>query len=625
MCGIAGGINYGALTPTFIEGQLSSLRHRGPDGEGVYVKQDIYLLHTRLSILDLSNNGNQPFVRNTPKGKIVSIHNGEIYNFKNLINKYDLNKNGVLLSDSDSEVIPHIYSELGCVFASELSGMYACAIYDEDTHQIILTRDTLGIKPLYYVNNHKGFHFSSEIKSLIPFINQEKIRLQAVSDFLSLGYIVEPQTFFEEIVCVPMGCTLIFDCEKKIVEIIQNAVLNGDFVNKVANVNELIESAIHGQLISDVPMGSFLSGGVDSTLVSTVFANNVTNSKTFTVSFKDTSRDESMIAKSTSDYLGTDHTQICLENNLSIEDVKLLIGHMDQPFGDLSIIPLYNICKETKTQVKVVLSGDGGDEFCGGYPKFWQFKLAVRIQKYIPKILIKLGIHVLDLFQQSAVIKKIVKLLRLSLDSDSEKLFNLSTYIADSDKQRLLRKDVFSATHPTHNYFNFDTRGLSDGQIVTTSQVLTSLVSKMLRKVDMMSMLAGIEVRVPLLDEELCSYLYSIRDSEKFSLFENKIVFRNYLKKNLTFYNNKNKVGFDLGEKEPDYIRLIEEMKDVIFLGKDNRIWSLINYDETHKLLITHPKKYSKSSYFQLIVHFFVLHFWFERIFEKNDICRAHS
>jgi hypothetical protein len=149
------------------------------------------------------------------------------------------------------------------------------------------------------------------------------------------------------------------------------------------------------------------------------------------------------------------------------------------------------------------------------------------------------------------------------------------------------------------------------------------LVSKMLRKVDMMSMLAGIEVRVPLLDEKLSNYLYSIRDKGKFSFFENKIVFRNYLKKKLPVYKNKNKVGFDLGEKEPDYILLIEQMKREVLLGENHKIWNFLNYDETFKLLITPPKQYSMSSYFQLVVNVFVLHFWFERISEKNDICRA--
>jgi asparagine synthase (glutamine-hydrolysing) len=618
MCGIAGGFNNGSCSPEFVEGQITSLRHRGPDGEGLYVKENIYLIHTRLSILDLSDNGNQPFLRQTRKGKIVSIHNGEIYNFKNLIEQYDLNKNGGLLSTSDSEVIPHMYSELGVEYGSELQGMFACAIYDEVAHQIILTRDALGIKPLYYVNNHNGFHFSSEIKSLICFIDQEKIRLQAVSDFISLGYVLEPQTFYEEIVCVPMGCTLIFDCENKKVETIKNKVGNDENFNAESDVNELIEDAIRGQLVSDVPMGSFLSGGVDSTLVSTVFANNTNNSKTFTVSFVDKSRDESKVAKSTSDYLRTDHTQLRLENKLSIEDVKLLVEHMDQPFGDLSIIPFYNICKETKTKVKVVLSGDGGDEFCCGYPKFWQFKLAVRIQKYFPNFLVKFGIQILDLFPYHPAIQKIVKLLRLSLEDSSAKLFCLSTYISDADKQRLLRKEVFITTHSTQDHFVFDTQGLSEGQIVTKSQVMTSLVSKMLRKVDMMSMLAGIEVRVPLLDEKLSNYLYSIRDKVKFSFFENKIVFRNYLKKKLPIYKNKNKVGFDLGEKEPDYILLIEQMKREVLLGENHKIWYFLNYDETYKLLITPPKQYSMSSYFQLVVNVFVLHFWFERIFEKK-------
>jgi asparagine synthase (glutamine-hydrolysing) len=618
MCGIAGGFNNGSCSPQFVEGQMTSLRHRGPDGEGLYIKENIYLIHTRLSILDLSDNGNQPFVRQTRKGKIVSIHNGEIYNFKNLIEQYDLNKNGGLLSTSDSEVIPHMYSEFGVEYGSQLRGMFACAIYDEVANQIILTRDTLGIKPLYYVNNHNGFHFSSEIKSLICFIDQEKIRLQAISDFISLGYIVEPQTFYEEIVCVPMGCTLIFDCENKTVETIKNKVGNDENFNSESKVNELIEDAIRGQLVSDVPMGAFLSGGVDSTLVSTVFANNTNNSKTFTVSFVDKSRDESKVAKSTSDYLRTDHTQLHLENKLTIEDVKSLVEHMDQPFGDLSIIPLYNVCKETKTKVKVVLSGDGGDEFCCGYPKFWQFKLAVRIQKYVPNFLVKFGIHILNLFPYHPAIQKIVKLLRLSLENSSAKLFCLSTYISDADKQRLLHKEVFITTHSTQDHFIFDTQGLSEGQIVTKSQVMTSLVSKMLRKVDMMSMLAGIEVRVPLLDEKLCNYLFSLNDKGKFSFFENKIVFRNYLKKKLPIYKNKNKVGFDLGEKEPDYILLIEHMKREVLLGENHKIWNFLNYDETYKLLITPPKQYAMSSYFQLVVNVFVLHFWFERIFKEK-------
>ena len=514
-----------------------------------------------------------------------------------------------------------MYAELGINYGSELKGMFACAIYDEVAHQIILTRDTLGIKPLYYVNNNNGFHFSSEIKTLLPFINKEKIRLQSVSDFISLGYIIEPNTFYEEVNCVPIGCTLIFDCEKNTIEIIKNNVGNDQIFNARTNVNDLIENAIREQFVADVPMGSFLSGGVDSTLVSLVFANNTNGSKTFTVAFEDESRDESEIAKATSDYLKTDHTQINLDNNLSIDYVKLLIEHMDQPFGDLSIIPMFNICKETKSRVKVVLSGDGGDEFCCGYPKFWQFKLASRIQKYSPKFLVKVVIQILDLFPYFPVLTKIIKLLRLSLDSDSGKLFHLSTYISDVDKQKILRNEVFSKTHSTQNCFNFDKQGLTEGQIVTKSQVHTSLVSKMLRKVDMMSMLAGIEVRVPLLDERLCNYLFSVKDRYKFNLFENKIVFRNYLKRKLPIYKNKNKVGFDFGDNEPSYIRLVEQMNEIIFLDKEHKIWSFLNFEETYKILQKPSDKYSKSSFYQLIVNIFVLHFWFQKI----DIHRSNS
>ena len=608
MCGVGGYISKNHIfADNSIDKMLQSLKHRGPDGYSVNESEFGFILHTRLSIIDTSGNGLQPF--SIDNGRIISAHNGEIYNYNNL--KKKISKEIVYTSNTDSEVIPYYYNTEGIdVLSKDLEGMFAISILDKHRKKLYLIRDQFGIKPLYYHVNKEGICFGSEIKailSLFPNLKKE-IDEQSIYDFLSLGYIVEPQTFYKQIFCVPAGSYLEYDIDRHSFKVI-NHVLSYDKIKDNVNIleiDETVKRVIREQSVADVPMASFLSGGVDSTLVSTYYAQMNAEARTFTVAFQAENRDESEIASNTAEYLKTNHTTINPLVSYSEFEMDSLIRHFDQPFGDLSVITTDILCREVSKYVKVALSGDGGDEFVAGYNKFKLLWLLDAIPKVFHK---PLKYIVSKFFTAASKYKRLVVLLDYPY---SRRNFELSSYLREVDLKSFFNKNYKS---PERHFKWYP--GYSVIQNTTLNQLYTSLVSKMLPKVDRISMMNKLEVRVPLLDQKLTTKLFRLRDNHKFKIHNSKIIYRDLLKLNLPQYKKTKKVGFDLDQVELNKLGLTNSFLDyLVKLERGSSFYRIFSEKEIKNWLsgfITQDnKKYSLQSQVQVIFHLYVIAKWLE-------------
>ena len=389
MCGICGIFLFdsdAAADRSLLEEMNGTMTHRGPDDEGYYVSGPVGLAMRRLSIIDLDG-GYQPITNED--GSLWIVFNGEIYNYPELRTEL-LSKGHRFRSRSDTEVILHLYEEIGENCVNRLNGMFAFAIWDSSEHRLFLARDRLGIKPLFYSyqSNEKLF-FGSEIKAILPAPISREPDYQALYDYLSLMYVPTPATAFAAIRKLPPGCTLI--CSKEGIRIRNYWDIplpnegEEDYTSKnyEEEILELVETAIRRHMISDVPVGAFLSGGLDSTTVAAVMARKLgIPLRTFTVGFSRKSYDESEEARLVAQTLGTEHMEEVVYPGM-IESIPDLLNSFDEPFGDYSAIPTFLVSKMASRYVKVVLTGDGGDEVFAGYPTHNAYKVS-RLFTMIP-------------------------------------------------------------------------------------------------------------------------------------------------------------------------------------------------------------------------------------------------
>lgn len=621
MCGIVGLFSSKfEVDSDQIDSAISSIKHRGPDGVGIEITQYGFLGHTRLSIIDTAPSGRQPFVK--LGGKIVTAHNGEIYNHLDL--KKLTTQNYDYIGHSDSEVIPYLYNDFGISrMCTMIEGMFSICIADIENKLIHLVRDPFGIKPLYYSHRDNHLYFGSEIKAIKALAPVElTIDTQSILDFLCLGYIIEPQTIYHEIKAVPPGSILTYDLDTNNISIHHYHTLSSSLQPKtnIDELSSLLKDIIQEQSAADVPIGVFLSGGVDSTLVSAYFASVNTNVNSFTIKFNSPERDESQIAAQTARYLGTNHKEVHVKEILTWDQMIKLLLHFDQPFGDLSFLPTYIISQEVQKSIKVVLSGDGGDEFAGGYLKFLYFKMLQIYCKTTP-LLIRRMIH--NTLNALHISNRIKKFTNLAIQSPESQLFGLSTYIAEDEARSFLCEHTSLNTPVRH--FSFD-RKLDYAQNVTINQCKTSLSSKMLTKVDRMSMLAGIEVRVPLLDTRLTNRLYSLPSKFKVRGTTNKLILRQLLRAILPGYDNSKKIGFDFDYKDLVSVgwasRMVNDLR--ISLNSKDIVWKYLNPNTINQWLDNYEsdklKTSSKSSQFQLLFNLFTLHLWFKHAKSIKDL-----
>ena len=374
MCGICGFISPPTMpsTPSRLIGKMiQALRHRGPDGHGTHITRDVTLGHSRLSIIDLEGGGQPLYNEDT---NIVLVCNGEIYNHKQL--RKTLRRHGHIFSTaSDCETIIHLWEEKGEKCVDDLRGMFAFALYDHRQNTLFCARDRFGQKPFFYYHNKEHFAFASEIKALLhlPFI-EKRLNKNALDQFLFYQYVPHPNTLFQGVRQLPAGCRLVLRNNSVTLDnyyTFPTPEKETDADKALSRLEETLKQSVACHLESDVPVGLFLSGGIDSTLIGALAVSQCpTPLKSFCISFPGEKNDEARFARQAADALKTEHLVFPFQAGELEKSIERLIRNFDQPLADPAALPLSYLSKLAAEHVKVVLTGDGGDELFAGYQKY---------------------------------------------------------------------------------------------------------------------------------------------------------------------------------------------------------------------------------------------------------------
>jgi asparagine synthase (glutamine-hydrolysing) len=524
MCGI-----FGVAGEEFRENYEQcalTLIHRGPDDFGSHLdqKHSVYLAHNRLAIIDLSENGRQPMCNED--GTVWLTCNGEIYNFIALRKELE-NYGHKFASNTDSEVIIHAYEEWGLESVKKLTGMFAFAIWDSNIRKLFLVRDRLGIKPLYYWHRGNTFAFASEPKALIalPFITK-KIDYGALFQYFLYGYVQGRHSIWDGIQRLLPGRTLQFDTSNGYVE--EDIYWKLEVSDSEWSVNEaidrldaLMKEVVREHLVSDVPLGAFLSGGIDSSSVVAYVKEYNKRVSTFTIGFEGVGIDEREVASLTSKVLETNHT----ERTINIDNFSALnkvFSYFDEPFANNSMFPMFLVCNTAKQMAKVVLSGDGGDELFCGYEWYTLTEDCRRLKKIMfsfDKLIRMMGLTGTALGRRCNQLEHFRR-----MSSGGFSLRELHALFPDIDHEcfPMQETDVLGEYWiPAHGRFK-------QWQYI---DVMTFMVDSNLTTTDRTSMANSLEVRVPLLDHRIVEFAFQQRDSLLVNGTEKKFLLRQLLKR----------------------------------------------------------------------------------------------
>lgn len=520
MCGIIGGLLPVAPDRSAIERSLNLLAHRGPDDAGTHFDQGLFLGMRRLAVIDIAG-GHQP-VFNEDKS-IAIVFNGEIYNYLEQIPRLQA-LGHQFRTRSDTEVLVHLYEEKGTDMLAELRGMFAFAIWDSTRRQLFITRDRFGKKPLYYAQTPDGgLVFASELKALAPLLlaagGRLVLREQGIYDYLSLAVVPQPQTIYENVFALPEASwMLVSDGQIK-----TKRYWNLDYTHKTTlsydqvleETRRIVSEATRLRLRSDVPVGIFLSGGIDSSIITWEASQSARSLQTFTVAVADADYDESTVAQRTAAAMGVKNTLLPLEVS-PLQSLEKLIRHFDQPFADPSAIPSFEISKLARQHVTVVLNGDGGDELFGGYRRHLAVHWSHRA-KWLPaggvEALGKLA-HMFSRKRRSWL-GFYARFARGLSKRGGERYLAWSTdMLFEEDKQHFWRG---GAMEPTENWIaDLLPTGLSPLDTLLWSETKIHLLSMLLVKMDMATMASSLEARSPLLDHKLAEFAASLPEAFQF-------------------------------------------------------------------------------------------------------------
>ena len=538
MCGIAGIVHSRAdipADPEILRRMNQALFHRGPDDEGYFTRGPVGLAMRRLSIIDLEG-GHQPIANET--GEVWTVFNGEIYNFLEL--REELIKKGhTFKTRADTEVIVHLYEEEGEAFVRKLRGMFAIALWDARERKFLLIRDRVGIKPLHYWFKNQTLVFGSEIKAILEYPEVEReISLPALSDYLSFLYIPAPRTIYRDIHKLEPGHYL--RLQKGCLETLQYwdfryspepGVSEGEWVERIAAA---LQESVKLHLISDVPLGAFLSGGMDSSTVVACMSRENASVKTYSIGFPDNQFNELPYAREVADYFKTEHHESMVRVN-AFNLLPELIAGFDEPFADSSAIPTYLVSEFARKDVKVAISGDGGDELFGGYlwtqKEVWMEnyrRLPSFLRRKIENIFLGAGyrplrengaLNLLKRFCYDAGLPVHESFARRAMSFQpwmQDELFEPSVRAELQAEDRLARIKMFSG--------NGAARSVIDKFLYLDSKIF--LPDDLLAKVDRTSMMHSLEVRVPLLDHKLMELACRIPASLKIKGRSTKYILR---------------------------------------------------------------------------------------------------
>jgi asparagine synthase (glutamine-hydrolysing) len=559
MCGICGLVSsetLGSSHTDLLKSMCLTLYHRGPDDEGYYIDQNAGLGVRRLSIIDLVT-GQQP-ISNEDRS-IWVVFNGEIYNYRTI--RAQLEARGhVFATQSDTEVIVHAYEQYDQECLHLFNGMFSFAIWDANRQRLLIARDRLGIKPLYYWTNNNQIIFGSELKSLLanPSIPRD-IDPIALDYFLTLEYIPNPHTIIKNIHKLPPGHYLLFQGGSLRIEPywdIEPRKLPRNELDCEEALMDLIKDSVQMRLVSDVPLGAFLSGGIDSSTV-VAFMTKVSNSpvRTFSIGFEEESYNELPFARQVATAFETEH----LEHKISPDISNLaeqLAGHLDEPLGDFSIFSTYLVSEMARKSVKVVLSGDGGDEVFGGYDTY----VAQSMHGYYSMLPTSLRKRVLPSLAglippqraKKGLVNKAKRFVEGSAYPGSLQHTRWMLFLNEGEKHQLYQsewRDQMIGVEPTtllEGYFQKANQwdSLAQQQYV---DIKTYLVDNILTKVDRMSMAVSLEARVPLLDHRIVEFALNLPQHMKLQHNKTKIILRKAMKEVLPQnVLTKSKQGFSI-------------------------------------------------------------------------------
>jgi asparagine synthase (glutamine-hydrolysing) len=513
VCGIAGiCLARGAEPDGRALGEaLRALRHRGPDGEGTFAAPGVAIGMRRLAIIDLET-GAQP-VFNEDRS-VVAVLNGEIYNYVEL--RESLRQRGHAFSTaSDTEVLVHLYEEEGAALCARLRGMFALAVWDTRARTLLLARDRFGKKPLFVAPPAGGgIAFASELKGLLPLLlatgTAPRLREQAIYDYLSLGAVPQPDTVYEEVAAVAPGHWVAFDGERTRSQAYWRPELEPKRVVSYATAQEelrlTLAEAVRLRLRSDVPVGVFLSGGVDSSVVAYEASRHLGGAlRTFTVSVADEEMDEAPVARRTAAALGVENLVLPL-HLAPRDDVLAIARHFDQPFADPSAIPSLAVARLARGHVKVVLNGDGGDEVCGGYRRYLAARALGRVESWPgarPALRAALsGVAVGRRRSPAGLLRRFGR--GIGLEPGARYLVWTKDLLLDGDKRMVWRGRPQRATEAwVADRLDGDLAAV-DAEIA--GDIGIELLSSLLVKMDMATMAASLEARSPFLDQEVAEF-----------------------------------------------------------------------------------------------------------------------
>jgi len=527
MCGITGGIGANAPSKQILKAQLKSLEHRGPDDSGTYVNAGIGLGMGRLAIVEIAA-GKQPAC--DASEQIHMVFNGEIYNYREL--RKELEHSGIhCRTTSESEVIINLYLILGIGFVNKLNGMFAIAIHDARDNSLHLIRDRMGKKPLWISQLKDGtLFFASEVRALMLVRPDRTLRTDMITEVMQYGYINSPNSAFNEIFQVPPASVTSWRDGK----VITTAYWTPDFDTKIdipyeealSVTKELIEAAVSRRLISERPLGSFLSGGYDSTIV-TAYMAKLMNEKvqTYSIGFDNINYNEANYAKQVANYLGTNHHEEILSPDpaLLVERISTIL---DQPFADSSIVPTYLLAKFARENLVVALSGDGGDEIFGGYDRYLAAPLLQTLNPFLG--FAKLGFQLSNIYSgiSNKRIHRIGHQMK-SMPSLADRYFSIQTLAQWRELQSLLNQNILTDVISTQfiDHFNHG-KNLTELDQLVRSDLSYYLPGDILAKVDIATMANGLELRSPLLDVNVVEWGLSLRSRYKIKGFETKRILK---------------------------------------------------------------------------------------------------
>lgn len=528
MCGISGGYASGRETidPELLRQMTRALRHRGPDDEGYYVHPQgrVGLGHRRLSVIDLAT-GHQPIF--SESGAVAVVFNGEIYNFLEL--RSDLIAKGYKFrTNSDTEVIANLYDDAGAESVHRLRGMFAIAIWDERREELVLVRDRVGKKPIYYAETSGGFYFASEIQPLTmaPRVSRD-IDESAIDLYLTYGYVPSPWSIYRAIRKLPPGHILRVRGGSGTLERYWQPSfepkLRLDYGEAKAELLRLFTEAVRVRMISDVPLGVFLSGGVDSSAVAAVMSTVSPGPvKTFSIGFADARYNELAHARAVAHHYRTEHHEWMVEPQ-ALDVLPEIVRAYGEPYGDSSAIPTWYLSRLAKSHVTVALNGDGGDELFGGYPWHRMIPALDRMASFaVPSVMRGVaGIGILP--RRARTLAEVLAMTEL------ERVQRLRTFLTDSGRQRLYHPEFRQRVNGSaERYLEqiYDCGSLDRYDRLFRMDLLSYLPDDLLVKVDRASMAHGLECRSPLLDHVLLEFACRLPASWKIRRGRSKHIFK---------------------------------------------------------------------------------------------------